>query len=303
MSAVFQASPISIVISRMRDGEILDINDAGLRLYRYKREEVIGRTVADLGVYVEPQQRFELLKLLHEQGFAKGFLINFRTHDGATGVIEVSARFIEIKGEACLLAMITDVTERERSQAQVYDQAFHDALTQLPNRRLLGNRLQHAMVSAKRSGCFGALMFIDLDNFKPLNDEHGHDMGDLLLIEASERLKGCVRGMDTVARVGGDEFVIMLGELHTDQTESRAQAAAVAEKVLHNLSLAYRLTVQHAGKNAVTIEHQCTASIGVTLFINDEVAQDDLLNRADLAMYQAKHAGRNIIRFYEAAIS
>ena len=301
MSAVFLSSPIGIVISRLEDGKILEINDAGLRLYHYSREQAVGRTVAELSVYVEPQQRVELLKLLREKGFVKEFLIDFRTHDGAVGVIETSARIIQLKGEACLLSMLTDVTERQRSQAQVYDQAFHDTLTNLPNRRLLGNRLQQAMVAAKRSGCFGALMFIDLDNFKPLNDQHGHDLGDLLLIEAAARLKGCVREMDTVARVGGDEFVVMLSELHADLEESRVQAATVAEKVRSALSQVYRLSVQHAGHSGATVEHLCTASIGVALFNSDEVAQDDLLNRADLAMYQAKRAGRNLIRFYESA--
>ncbi len=301
MSAVFQASPIGIVISRVQDGKILDINDAGLRLYHYKREEALGHTVAELGAYVEPQQRVELLKLLREQGFVEGFLIDFRTHDGTVGVIETSARLIEIKGETCLLVMLTDVTERERSQAQVYDQAFHDTLTRLPNRRLLGNRSQQAIAASARSGRYGAVLMLDLDNFKPLNDEHGHDKGDLLLVEVAARLKGCVREMDTVARVGGDEFVVMLSELSTDATESRHLAATVAEKIRCALAHPYSLTVLHAGQSAVTIEHLCTASIGVALFINDEVAQNDLLNRADTAMYQAKRAGRNMICFFDGA--
>jgi diguanylate cyclase (GGDEF)-like protein len=142
-----------------------------------------------------------------------------------------------------------------------------------------------------------------LDNFKPLNDLHGHDVGDLLLIEAAVRLKSCVREMDTVARVGGDEFVVMLGELDPDLGESTRQVAAVAEKVQCALSLPYLLVPQRDGENSATIEHQCTVSIGVTLFVNDEVAQDDLLNRADVAMYHAKRSGRNRIRFYEGSSS
>jgi diguanylate cyclase (GGDEF)-like protein len=259
----------------------------------------MGRTVAELSTYVEPQQRVTLLKLLRERGSVDGFLIDYRTHDGAVGVVELSGRVIELEGALCLLAMLADVTERERSQALVHEQAFHDTLTQLPNRRLLGNRLQQAMVAAKRTGCYGALMYIDLDNFKPLNDLHGHDMGDLLLIEVATRLKGCVREMDTVARVGGDEFVVMLSELHVDMAESTLQSATVAEKVRSVLTLPYRLTLQHAKQCGATIEHLCTASIGVALFVNDEVAQDDLLNLADVAMYQAKRSGRNMVRFYK----
>jgi diguanylate cyclase (GGDEF)-like protein/PAS domain S-box-containing protein len=298
MSAVFQSSPIGIVISRIEDGKILDVNDACLRLYHCTAAQAMGRTAAEMGVYVEPQQRVAMLKLLHEQGFVEGFLIDFRRQDGATGVLEMSGRIIEREGQPCLLAMLTDVTERERSQALVHDQAFHDTLTRLPNRRLLSNRMQQAMIAAKRNGTFGALMYIDLDNFKPLNDQHGHDMGDLLLIEAAARLRGCVRESDTVARVGGDEFVIMLSELNENLAESRLQSATVAEKVRSVLSLPYRLPVRNKGQVSATIEHLCTASIGVALFVNDEADQDDLLNRADETMYQAKRSGRNAIRFY-----
>jgi diguanylate cyclase (GGDEF)-like protein len=270
-------------------------------LYHYTRDEAMGRTVAELSTYVEPQQRVALLKLLRERGYVDGFLIDYRTHDGAVGVLELSGRIIELQGELCLLAMLADVTERERSHALVHEQAFHDTLTRLPNRRLLGNRLQQAMVAAKRTGCYGALMYIDLDNFKPLNDQHGHDMGDLLLIEAAARLKGCVREMDTVARVGGDEFVVMLSELKADLEASTLQTATLAEKVRTALSLPYRLTVQRDGQDSANIEHLCTASIGVVLFVNDAVAQEDLLNRADVAMYLAKRAGHNMIRFYDGA--
>jgi diguanylate cyclase (GGDEF)-like protein/PAS domain S-box-containing protein len=299
MSAVFQSSPIGIVISRLEDGRILDVNDACLRLYHYTADQALGRTVAELSTYVEPQQRVELLKLLREHGFVEAFLIDFRTHDGSVGVLEMSGRIIELQGEPCLLAMLTNVTERQRSQALVHEQAFHDTLTRLPNRRLLGNRLQQAMLAAKRRGCFGALMCIDLDNFKPLNDLHGHEMGDLLLIEAAARLTACVREMDTVARFGGDEFVIVLNELNADLAESTLQTTTVAEKVRAALALPYRLTVQRNGQSGVTIEHLCTASIGVTLFFNDEVSPDDLLNRADVAMYEAKRSGRNMIRFHK----
>lgn len=298
MSAVFQASPIGIVISRLSDGKILDLNDACLRLYRYTRDEALGRTVAELSTYVQPEQRVELLKLLREHGFVAGFLIDFRRHDQTVGVLEMSGRIITLEGVPCMLAMLSDVTERARSQALMLEQAFHDALTQLPNRRLLGNRLQQAMIAAKRSACYAALMYLDLDNFKPLNDCQGHEVGDLLLIEVAARLKSCVREMDTVARVGGDEFVVMLGELSADLAASTEQAAAVAEKIRRAVSVPYVLLVQRDGQADGTVQHHCSASIGVVLFVNDEIGQDDILNRADVAMYQAKHAGRNLIRFY-----
>ena len=194
----------------------------------------------------------------------------------------------------------TDITERKQMEDQVRQLAFYDPLTRLPNRRLLDDRLRQTMASSKRSGCYGALMFLDLDNFKPLNDLHGHAVGDLLLVEVAERLRSCVREMDTVARFGGDEFVVMLSELGANKAESATQAAIVAEKIRIRLSEPYLLTIKREGKADTTVEHHCTVSIGVTLFINHEASQDDILKWADAAMYQAKEAGRNSIRFYES---
>ena len=192
----------------------------------------------------------------------------------------------------------TDFTERKQMENAVRQLAFYDTLTQLPNRRLLNDRLKLSMAASKRSGFFGALMFIDLDNFKILNDTHGHDMGDLLLMEVAQRLNHCVREMDTVARFGGDEFVVMISELSTDQVKSAEQAAAIAEEIRLALAETYRLTLAHEGQAETTVEHHCTASIGVTLFVDHEAHQEDILKWADLAMYMAKDAGRNRVCFY-----
>ncbi|HSG21555.1 MAG TPA: PocR ligand-binding domain-containing protein [Azonexus sp.] len=196
--------------------------------------------------------------------------------------------------------LVQDITERKRTDDVIKQLAYHDSLTHLPNRRLLNDRLQQAMASSDRSKHYGALMFLDLDNFKPLNDTYGHDAGDLLLIEATDRLKSCVREMDTVARFGGDEFVVMISELDTDKEESTLQAEAIAEKIRTVLSTPYRITIKRAREAETLIEHQCTASIGLTLFIGNESSQDDLLKWADGAMYEAKKAGRNLIRLYPA---
>jgi diguanylate cyclase (GGDEF)-like protein/PAS domain S-box-containing protein len=195
----------------------------------------------------------------------------------------------------------TNITERMRMEHQTRELAFHDALTQLPNRRLLCDRLAQAMAANKRSGFYGAVMFLDLDNFKPLNDAHGHEAGDLLLIEAADRLKSCVREMDTVARFGGDEFVVMLSELVAERECSAALAQGVAEKIRVALSEPYRLSIQRGGAPGATVTHRCTASIGVTLFTNHEATSDDVLKWADAAMYCAKGSGRNSVRFYEPA--
>lgn len=197
------------------------------------------------------------------------------------------------------VATFTDITERKLMEDQVRQLAFFDTLTQLPNRRLLNDRLNQAMAASKRSGCYGALIVLDLDNFKPLNDKHGHAAGDLLLIEAADRLKKCVREIDTVARFGGDEFVAILSDLDADHAESRAQAEIVAEKIRIALSEPYHLSIREHGKADTAIEHHCTASIGVALFINHDISPDDILRWADGAMYHAKEAGRNLIRFYD----
>lgn len=201
---------------------------------------------------------------------------------------------------ARMIGIHTDITERKEMEDQIRQLAFFDPLTRLPNRRLLNDRLSRAMATSKRSGRYCALMFSDLDNFKPLNDLHGHEVGDLLLIEVASRLKNCVREMDTVARFGGDEFVIMICELDTDKAESAAQAAAIAEKIRVALARPYVLTVETDAQSVRTVEHHCSASIGVTLFINHEASQGDILKEADNAMYAAKEAGRNMIRFFEA---
>ena len=183
-----------------------------------------------------------------------------------------------------------DITDRKRAEQQIERLAFYDVLTGLPNRRLLLDRLQRATMLSQRSQQQGALLFIDLDNFKVLNDTLGHDMGDQLLIEVANRLSETVRESDTVARLGGDEFVVMLDNLATSADEAALQAEAVAEKLLLHVNEPIVL----AGR-----QHYSSPSIGIALFGPERVPVHELLKRADLAMYEAKGAGRNTLRFFD----
>jgi len=183
-----------------------------------------------------------------------------------------------------------DISERKATDEKIKHLAFYDLLTNLPNRRLLLDRLKVELASSRRNGQKGALLFIDLDNFKNLNDTLGHDIGDLLLQQVAQRLETCVREGDTVARLGGDEFVIMLKDLSKKDFEAAIQTKSISEKILDSLNQPYQLN---------THEYSITASMGATLFKDHELTTEVLLKQADIAMYEAKKAGRNNLRFFD----
>jgi diguanylate cyclase (GGDEF)-like protein len=166
--------------------------------------------------------------------------------------------------------LVTDITERKKMEAQIHQLAFYDELTSLANRRLLKDRLNLAMSSSKRTQQYGAVMILDLDNFKPLNDAHGHLVGDLLLIEAANRMTRCVREIDTVARFGGDEFVVMLNGLDTDKAVSTLQAKTIAEKICSLLAEPYFLATSQGESADSIIKYCCSASVGVAMFMNHD---------------------------------
>ncbi len=196
-----------------------------------------------------------------------------------------------------VVGYIADITERKKMEEEIRNMAYFDPLTALPNRRMLIDRLQHAMASGARSGHYGALIYLDLDNFKPLNDTHGHAAGDLLLIEVAQRLLGCVRQTDTVARTGGDEFVVVLNDLSADADTAAAECQRISAKILAALSAPYVLSLAHGASPAQVVEHRCSASVGATLFKGEALYWQDLMKKADAAMYQAKAAGRNRVQF------
>jgi len=202
-----------------------------------------------------------------------------------------------------LIGITEDVTERKNAEEQLRLFAFYDPLTHLPNRRLLNDRLEQAMSASKRNGYYSALLFLDLDNFKTLNDTRGHDIGDLLLIEVARRISACLREMDTVARFGGDEFVVLITSLDVDKKAAYDKAYVVAEKIRLVLAESYSLLCKQADNPESEIKCYSTASIGVVLFTNHNASKEEIIKLADAATYDAKAGGRNQVSFSQKAES
>jgi diguanylate cyclase (GGDEF)-like protein/PAS domain S-box-containing protein len=277
-------------------GRIVEVNEAICQMHGYSKEELLRMSISDFEAIESAEDTRKHIQTIIREG-RDIFESRHRCRDGRFIDVEISASMAS-DAPGNIDAFHRDITERKKMEYHIRELAFHDPLTKLPNRRLLIDRLAQAMAASKRSGNYAALMMLDLDNFKPLNDEHGHDAGDLLLVEVARQLTECVRETDTVARVGGDEFVVILGELNADSKESARQAAEIAEKIRVSLAARHRLILNEGSLAGSAVEHRCSASIGVVLFLNHEASQSDLLKWADLAMYQAKGSGRNAIRFY-----
>jgi len=278
------------------DHRIIRVNNAFTRLTGYSAEEAIGQTPEMLksGLHDKefyPSMWEEIARNRFWQGEIKSKRKNGEIYLAwltTTAVIEDSNSRV-----THYVSVFSDITMRKQAEEQIHQLAFYDSLTKLPNRRLLVDRLRHAMTAGTRSLDHGAILFIDLDNFKVLNDTRGHDIGDLLLIETAQRLQECVRGADSVARLGGDEFIVMLEGLGADLDQAAAQAKAVGEKIRNSLGQLYQLG---------DIDHHSSCSIGISLFRDREITVDELLKRADTAMYQAKASGRNALRFFDPSM-
>ncbi len=271
---------------------ILRVNRAFTEITGYTAEEAVGQTPRLLQSGRHDAAFYAAMwECIHRDGAWQGEVWN-RHKTGA--VYPEWLAITAVKGNDGVVthyvSTLTDITQRKAAEDEIKHLAFYDPLTRLPNRRLLLDRLHQALVANARSQHQGALIFIDLDHFKTLNDTHGHDKGDLLLQQVAQRLTLCVRAGDTVARLGGDEFVVMLENLSMQPQDAAAQAKMVGEKILGALNQPYQLA-DH--------EHHSTPSLGVTLFSDDRETVEDLLKRADLAMYQAKAAGRNALRFFD----
>ncbi|MDD5579904.1 MAG: EAL domain-containing protein [Methylobacter sp.] len=284
-SAMIVTSPNSV---------ILRVNQAFTKLTGYSPQEAVGQTPHLLSSGRHDKAFFEAMwSTLKETGYWQGEIWNRRKN----GMIV--AEWLTIAAVTTPDGSIThyvgtyfDITENKDAVAEIHRLAYYDPLTHLPNRRLLEDRLSQQLAAATRNGLHGAILFLDLDNFKTLNDTRGHDIGDRLLVEVAQRLQAAVREVDFVARLGGDEFVVLLEDLSADAEIAVMLSQQVGEKLLDALAHPYHFD---------DYEFHCTASIGVRLYCEQETAEV-LLRHADLAMYQAKTAGRNTLRFFDPAM-
>jgi diguanylate cyclase (GGDEF)-like protein/PAS domain S-box-containing protein len=282
------------------NGVILRINKSFSELTGYSAEEIIGKSTRIFKSDRQDSAFYATMwECINRDRYWQGEIWNKRKNGliypewlCITAILDANGTVTHYVGT------FTDISQRKADEERIKNLAYYDSLTTLPNRTLLFDRLKLALNTSKRNKTHGALMFLDLDNFKALNDTLGHDRGDQLLIEVGRRLQSCVREADTVARLGGDEFVVMLEFLDEQLVEAIAQAQAIAEKIRSTLSELYLLKGEPDNDPDTVVEHYSTGSIGFVLFMGHETSSEELLKRADLAMYQAKQAGRNTIRAF-----
>ena len=277
------------------DTVIQRVNQSFTRITGYSAEEVIGKSPEFLKSGKHDAEFFRgMWGKIARDGYWQGEIWNRRKNG------EIYLQWLTITAVASTQGAIThyvagffDITNIRDTEEKVRRLAFYDPLTLLPNRRLMIDRLSQALPASMRSNAYGAVLFIDLDDFKTLNDTRGHDVGDMLLVQVAQRLLGCVRETDTVSRFGGDEFVIMIENLGSDERTAAAQAELIGEKIRAELNQPYQLR---------DFEYHSSTSIGVCLFHGNELQIDELMKRADAAMYQSKRSGRNVLRFFDPAM-
>jgi len=277
-----------------KDANIIKVNHAFEMITGYSQEEVLGKNPRLLSSGRHDKAFYRTMwEAINREGRWSGELWD-RRRDGEIYPKWLTITAVKNRDKVThYVAVFMDITGRKKAEEEIYSLAFFDPLTHLPNRRLLMDRMHIALGQSDRSRHCGALMFLDLDHFKVLNDTKGHEFGDQMLIEVARRLSLCVRDSDSVARFGGDEFVVLLEGLSVNENEAVVQAGLVAEKIRDSLSQTYQIA---------DYVHESSSSIGVVLFNGADVEAENLFKRADLAMYQAKEGGRNMVRFFEPAM-
>lgn len=274
------------------DEVVVRVNRVFTKLTGYSAEDAIGKKLSALKSDHENAAFYpRMQEILHRDNHWQGEIRNRRKNGEIYPEWMTITAVVGVDGKITnYISAFFDITERKQAEEKIHNLAFYDPLTQLPNRRLLFDRLNQAVASSARNQTSAALLFIDLDNFKILNDTRGHDIGDLLLIEVAQRLRTCIRESDTLARLGGDEFVVLVEGLNNDKNQAAVQAQGVGEIVLKATSQPYTLN---------GIEHYSSSSIGISLLANYRQNLDDLLKQADTAMYAAKKSGRNTLRLFD----
>ena len=284
------------VFHKDASGRYTGCNEAFSKFIGKDRSEIVGKTVFEISPRnFATKYKDKDLELLTSQLGAQSYEGSVARGDGVVrDVIFHKSRFSDSEGNPLgIVGVITDLTEHKKTQEKIRKLAYFDQLTGLPNRALLMDRLKQVLIDSSRSKNFGALLLIDLDKFKTINDTLGHPAGDLLLQQIAQQLATQVREGDSVARFGGDEFMILLLELGSDEKEAASKARAISTALLKSLDKTYEL-------GGVT--HHSAASIGVTLFRGDISGIDDLLKQADLAMYKSKEGGRNLVQFFDPSL-
>jgi diguanylate cyclase (GGDEF)-like protein/PAS domain S-box-containing protein len=290
---VFQTSLDPVTITVLSDGKYLDVNPAFLNLMGFEQEELVGRTSLDLNIWVDDRERQNMVEIIRQDSLCRNIEARFRKKNGEIFWVLISASVIEIEGVACLLGVIRDLSDAKAAEDEIRMLVFYDPLTRLPNRRLLFDRLRQSLAAGIRDRRKQGLLFIDLDHFKTLNDTLGHQAGDLLLQEVARRIAACVSEADTVARLGGDEFVVLLEGLSGNMEDAAEQTGHVAGKILAAAAVPYLLAAR---------EYHFSFSIGITVFGVQSESAHEIVQQAEIAMYQAKEAGRNTIRFFAPAL-
>ena len=285
------------IFSEALDGTIQSWNSGAERLLGYKSKEIIGHSMQMLIPADHFSQELEMRSQI-AHGEKVGNLDTLYQHKNGH-LINVSITTSPIYDAANQVVaaskIVRDISERKLAEAEIAKLAFYDTLTQLANRRLFYERFKLAVAASKRSQKFGAVLLLDLDNFKTLNDTQGHAAGDMLLCDAARRIEKSIREIDTVARWGGDEFLVLLSDLSADKADAVVRTKIVAEKIRSALFKPYLLSVEESDGETITIEHQSTVSIGAALYFDNNMTVEDVLRYADIAMYQAKNIGGNQI--------
>ena len=283
--STFQLAPYAILLTKLSDGEIIEVNDGFEHLSGYQKQEAIGNTTLGLNIWFREQDRQYIVDELSNGHDVRGYEMHFRNKNGSRMYGLMSASTLEVNGERCILSTVGDITDQSLMREKLHDLAMHDGLTGLANRMLFFDRFKIAAANAQREEKGLAILSMDLDAFKTINDEYGHYVGDMVLIEVGTRVMNLLRKIDTFARFGGDEFVFLIWDVHNKQ-----DVITVIGKIMSSISLPFLIDQQSI---------HISVSIGIAMFPDDGTNIKILLKKADEAMYRVKEEGRSNYSFFQ----